>query len=293
MRTRLLHSVRDPGGDGRRVRRVPGAGVLLKGGRSGVEWWRSYFDASYLAEYQPLFRAEGDRREVARLVELLGLPAGSRLLDCPCGQGRHAHLLAEAGYDVTGVDYSRELLARARRRGTGKGLRYRRADMRELPRDWSGSFSAVLNLFTSFGFFSDAADDRRVLAEFARVLEPGGALIWHGGNRDGVMARFLRRDWWRLDDGTIVAQERSFDPLSGFLSVSSESSGKSAFPPREHRIRLYTATRIAEMCADVGLVVTEAFDGWSERPLTRTSGEMLLVARKESSRRLPRTRRSR
>jgi len=35
-----------------------------------------------------------DRREVARLVGLLGLPSGARILDVPCGQGRHAHLLA-------------------------------------------------------------------------------------------------------------------------------------------------------------------------------------------------------
>ena len=32
---------------------------------------------------------------------------------------------------------------------------------------------------------------RRVIDEFARVLKPGGALVWHGGSRDGVVSRFL------------------------------------------------------------------------------------------------------
>ena len=41
---------------------------------------------------------------------------GSRVLDVPCGQGRHAHLLAEFGYDVDGLDYSKELLDVARKR---------------------------------------------------------------------------------------------------------------------------------------------------------------------------------
>lgn len=228
-----------------------------------------------------MFSLERDRREVARLVDLLGLPSGSRVLDVPCGQGRHAHLLAEAGFDVDGLDLSRELLDRARARGTGPRLRYHRGDMRRLPTEWSRRFDAVLNLFTSFGFFADPADDRKVIAEFARVLQPGGVLVWHGGSRDGVMARFLHRDWWQTSDGTLHAQERRFDPLSGILSIESRWRGRSGSGEREHRIRLYTATRLSELFAEAGLIVEGAYDGWHERPLRRRSSEMLLVARKE------------
>lgn len=212
---------------------------------------------------------------------MLGLPAGSRLLDVPCGQGRHAHLLAEAGFRVQGLDYSTDLLDLARARGTGPNLRYARGDMRRLPRGWTGRFDAVLNLFTSFGFFLDPADDARVLSEFARVLRPGGLFVWHGGSRDGVMARFLGRDWWQTGDGTVVAHERSFDPLSGILSVTSTWRGATRHGARSHRIRLYTATRLAELLGSRGLIVEHAFDGWRDRPLARRSSEMLLVARKD------------
>jgi SAM-dependent methyltransferase len=248
-----------------------------------VEWWQGYFDAQYLLEYEPIFAPDRDRREAARLIELLGLPSGARLLDVPCGQGRHAHLLAEAGFDVDGFDYSADLLARARERGTGPRLRYTRGDMRKLPARWTGRFDAVLNLFTSFGFFAEPADDRRVLVEFARVLAPGGVLVWHGGSRDGVMARFLQRDWWQTHDGTLIAQERSFDSLSGLLAVHSVWSGPSGKGTRDHKIRLYTPTRLAELCADAGLIVEEAYDGFTPRTLNRRSSEMLLVARKAVS----------
>lgn len=210
------------------------------------------------------------------------MPVGARILDVPCGQGRHAHLLAEAGYDVQGVDLSRDLLALAIKRGTGPGLKYTRADMRRLPGAWTGRFDAVINLFTSFGFFLDPADDARVIGEFARVLEPGGLLVWHGGSRDGVMARFLERDWWTTRNGTVIGHERSFDPLSGVMTVRSTWRGRRTSGEREHRIRLYTATRLAELCRDAGLIVVEAYDGWRDRPLTRRSSEMLLVARKGS-----------
>jgi SAM-dependent methyltransferase len=209
------------------------------------------------------------------------LPVGARILDCPCGQGRHAHLLAEAGYDVDGLDYSPQLLKAAKKRGHGRTLRYTRSDMRRLPAAWTGRFDAVVNLFTSFGFFADPHDDARVIEQFSRVLKPGGQLIWHGASRDGVAARFLARDWWRTRDGTMVAQRRSFDPIAGVLTVESEWKGPTGHGERVHRIRLYTATRLAELCRDAGLIVEQVFDNWETRPLRRTSSEMLLVARKE------------
>jgi ubiquinone/menaquinone biosynthesis C-methylase UbiE len=268
---------------------------------SSANWWTDYFDAQYLLEYEPLFSPERDRGETARLIEVLGLPLGARILDVPCGQGRHAHLLAEAGFDVDGLDYSPTLLARARERGTSARLRYRRGDMRSLPARWTGRFDAALNLFTSFGFFTEPADDRRVLAEFARVLKPGGVLVWHGADRDGVMARFLTRDWWQTKDGTLVAHERSFDALSGVLTVTAVWSGRRTRGERTYRIRLYTPTRLADLCAEVGLIVEQSFDAFRDRPLTRRSSEMMLVARKEGSsspirgtiRPLPRPRRAR
>jgi len=243
-------------------------------------WWATYFDDRYLLEFEPLFEETINRAEVTRIIELLELPDGAAILDCPCGQGRHAHLLAEAGFDVTGVDFSMPLLRVARARGTGKRLRYRKADMRQLPDDWSGKFDAVLNLFTSFGFFDDARDDASVMREFARVLAPGGRLIWYGGSRDGVVSRWVGHDSWTTRDGSVISHERSFDPISGQITIRTSWRGPSGAGERLHRIRLYTATRLAELCVDAGLEVEAVFDGLDDRPLRRTSAEMLLVATK-------------
>jgi hypothetical protein len=128
------------------------------------------------------------------------------------------------------------------------------------------------------------------------VLKPGGVIFFQGGSRDGVMSRFLTRYWWKSSDGTVIGHERSFDPLSGILTIQTTWEGPAGSGAREHRIRLYTATRFAELCLDAGLVVHEAYDAFRDRPLTRKSGEMLLVARKVEApraRQLPRRRRVR
>jgi hypothetical protein len=95
------------------------------------------------------------------------------------------------------------------------------------------------------------------------------------------MAKFLERDWWTTRDGTVIGHERSFDPLSGVMTVRSTWRGPKTSGEREHRIRLYTATRLAELCRDAGMIVAQAFDGWRDRPLSRRSSEMLLVAYKD------------
>jgi hypothetical protein len=95
------------------------------------------------------------------------------------------------------------------------------------------------------------------------------------------MARFLSRDWWRTVNGTLIAHERTFDPLSGVLSVATEWTGPDGEGARQHRIRLYTASRLSELCAEAGLIVEAAYDGFHDRPLARRSTEMLLIARKD------------
>ncbi len=248
------------------------------------DWWRSYFDAGYLDEYSPLFDLVDERAQVARLAELLALPQGSSVLDLACGQGRHAHLLAEAGFDVDGYDLSRDLLKVAKARGTGPMLRYRRGDMRSLPMLWRRRFDGVVNLFTSFGFFDHPEDDARVIAQVARVLKPGGVFVWQGGNRDALTSRFLRGDEWQTEDGTQVRQDRRFDPLSGFLTIDSTWTRRRKVEHRTHRIRLYTATHLSGLMAQAGLEVEAAYDGFSVEPLRRTSHEMLIVARRGGAR---------
>ena len=249
------------------------------GGAVPAAWWSTYFDAGYLREYAPLFDEATDRAQVARLLELLALPAGARVLDLACGQGRHARLLAEGGLRVDGVDLSAPLLTIAARAVGDRPLRYTRADMRRLPARWSGRFDGVVNLFTSFGFFDDPADDAAVIREVARVLRPGGRFLWQGGSRDGVLADFVARDTWTTAGGMHVAQDRAFDPVTGFLEIRSTWTRGRRVERRAHRIRLYTADRLADLMRSAGLSVEAVYDGFTDRPLTRRSGEMLLVAR--------------
>ncbi len=243
-----------------------------------AQWWDGYFDDEYLVEHAPMFGEGRDRPEVARAIEVLGLPVGAKVLDCPCGQGRHARLLAEAGYAVTGVDHSPRLLEHAA--GLPTSARFVRGDMRRLPARWSGRFDGIVSLGASFGFFATRAEDAAVLAGYARCLRPEGRFILHAANRDGIMARFIEKDWWESPDGVLVLHERRFDPVSGLLDVHVQLRRGAKVARRAYRLRLYSPSELAALAAQQGLLVTEVFDGYRDHPVRRHSGEMLLVGQR-------------
>jgi SAM-dependent methyltransferase len=136
---------------------------------AGPPWFERAFGAFY-----PLVYAHRDAREARRCLDLLPrlAPLGpGPLLDLGCGQGRHLGLLAERGHRAVGLDLSLPLLRRARQDAPRQALL--RADMRAIPLQ-GASCSAVLSLFTAFGYFGDLAAHRPVVSEIARVLRRGG-----------------------------------------------------------------------------------------------------------------------
>jgi SAM-dependent methyltransferase len=160
--------------------------------------WDSVFDETYLETYLPSVDPERTHAEALGAASLAELEPGAEVLDCPTGFGRHALVLAEEGYRVTGLDRSETLLAEAvRRRGETEWPRFVRGDYRELPFE-DASFDAVLNLFSSLGYLGRDGD-LGVLREFRRVLRPA-VRAPHVGSATGRLA-LPRGAHARLDDG--------------------------------------------------------------------------------------------
>jgi SAM-dependent methyltransferase len=108
---------------------------------------------------------------IEALTRLLG-PGPGRCLDLGCGTGLALPAVAGLGWRVTGTDLSRDQLRLAGERAGGCGAALVLADAASLPFP-GGAFDAVVSLFTH----TDLDDPRRVAAEAARVLRPGGRLI--------------------------------------------------------------------------------------------------------------------
>jgi SAM-dependent methyltransferase len=264
---------------------------------SPTPWWRTYFDERYFEMHGPLFTEARSRREVAGMRELLALPFGARVLDAPCGWGRHAALLAEAGCAVVGADLSFDLLRHAPRAAredededeeedededarahSPAPPAYAAADIRYLPFA-DAVFDAVLNVYTSLGLFLDDAEDVRALAEARRVLRPGGALLLESMHRDDVIVAYAERDRWSLPDGTEVRVRRQFDAVAGVSHERLRWRRGAASGRREHALRLRTATEIDGLLRAAGFAAIDYFGDWDGTPFHHRAESLIAVAR--------------
>ena len=237
-------------------------------------WWRDYFGADFFDLHVDLFPEALSRREVAGMLELMQIPLGARILDVPCGWGRHAALFAEQGYDVIGADLSFDLLRRA-----GAGPRYVAADVRRQPFADS-SFDVVINVFTSLGLFLDDAEDLAALREAHRLLKDGGRFLLESMHRDDVVADYAERDRWTLPDGTEVRVRRRFDAVAGVSYERLQWRKGDQGGRKQHALRLRTATEIDTLLRAAGFTDIEYFGDWDGRPFSHRDASLIAVAAK-------------
>jgi SAM-dependent methyltransferase len=168
------------------------------------------------ARYYDLIYADKPYAGEARFVhELLGGAPG-RLLDVACGSGRHATEFAKLGWEVTGVDYSPDLLARAR----DAGIRVHEQDMRSL--DVPGApFDAVTCLFDSIGY---PQDNDGIVAAFEGMRRHGGRVAVEFLHAPALLsdADPVRVRRWELPDGgeLLRVSETQIDAAAMTMHVS-------------------------------------------------------------------------
>ena len=248
-------------------------------GEAASDWWRTWFGPSYLALYDDTLR-ERTPIEIDQLEALLQLRPPLRILDLPCGQGRHTIELARRGYELTGVDLSPYLLrvAKARAEAAGVEVRWREGDMR---RPLAGeTFDLILNLFTSFGYFLDAGDDRLVVQAAAAMLEPGGRFLLEVINGDRVMGQFVEREWFTVGQAAVM-ERRSLDRSARRMTVERTISRPAGEEVDVHALRLYGAREIASLLRASGFDRVEIYGDWDGGPVTAESLRVLAVGKRE------------
>ncbi|MDB5272009.1 MAG: SAM-dependent methyltransferase [Chitinophagaceae bacterium] len=152
------------------------------------EWFGEWFDTVY---YHILY-SHRDHQEAEvfldNLTAFLQMKAGDKVLDLPCGKGRHSSYLNKKGFEVEGADLSVNSIQEAQQIKQA-GLTFRVHDMRDpYPKTY---FDYVFNLFTSFGYFDTDSENEEAFATLVGALAPGGTLVIDFMNTHKIIRNLL------------------------------------------------------------------------------------------------------
>lgn len=241
-------------------------------------WFETMFDERYPELFGPV---EGNAEsEVDEILGLLHLARGSAVVDLGCGRGRHAIPLALKGYRVTGVDLSENMLRMARSRAEREGARIEwvKEDMRTFRR--SAAFDLALSLFTSYGYFGDA-ENQKVLDNVGAGLKERGVFLLDLRNAGKSLSR--------LDE-----TDTTIEVPAGSLRMSMRFDGRTKRARAEHTltrhdgirissafdVRIYSMEELRGMIRKAGMEVKDFYGSLAGAPFTDESARMVVYAEK-------------
>jgi SAM-dependent methyltransferase len=216
--------------------------------------------------------------EVDRLLALTGGAPGASVLDMPCGPGRHVVPLAARGLAVCGVDLNQTYLAEAQKRVDAAQLSAELicADMRAFVRP--DSFDLALNLYTSFGYAEDPADDKQIVHNLRRSLRANGRLVLELVTRETAVATGSHTH--DLGQGRSIVERAELVQDGAVI----QRSWQLRWPGGERSWmawhRLYSITSLRELLEQCGFADVAVYGGLDGRAFSPTSDGAVLVARR-------------
>ena len=225
--------------------------------------------------------------EASFAIRALGLEPGMRVLDMPCGHGRHSIELARRGVAVTGVDSSPAAIGlaieAARDASLGALTCFQVGDMRTYA--LADPADAVIVMQTSFGFMATDEQDMQVLANISRSLVPTGRLLIDTISPFRLARTMIvPRRWERLDDGTVYTIEREHDFLAGRLLAKEELfTPAGEYFTMSRSVRIYTLPELAALLRAAGYQITGIYGGIDSSPYGFDSRRLIVTAARADS----------
>jgi cyclopropane fatty-acyl-phospholipid synthase-like methyltransferase len=237
-------------------------------------WYEDFFTAPVNRFWETMVPPEATAADLAFVARHIGVLPPARLLDLPCGAGRHALGLARAGYDVTGVDLSAEAIARATAASEGLPVRFVRADMRDFATETP--FDGALCLGNSLGYFG-AEGLGAFFARLAKSLRPNGRLVLDSY----VCAESifpLREEREITFDGGSYRSRYAYDSTESVLKSEAELALDGEVHALRYAHHIVTSGALVRSLREAGFGALGLYGGTDDAPFEPGSPRLLLVA---------------
>lgn len=159
---------------------------------------------------------EHARNEIEFVKKIIPLPDGGRILDVPCGSGRHSIALAQEGFHVTAVDISKTYLERLRMEVKSRNLPVEVIEANMIEFKPAISYDAVLCLGNSFNYFDYTGIQQFSVMLGAAVRQDGYLLINTSTLAEIVLPDYDHQSWMEIN-GLYFLMSNQYDADLGAL----------------------------------------------------------------------------
>ncbi len=204
------------------------------------------------------------------------------LLDLGCGTGTMTELLAEAGYDMIGVDNSDEMLniAISKRERSGHDILYLNQDMREF--ELYGTVRAIVSICDSINYITEEKYLLQVFRLVNNYLDMGGLFVFD------LNTEYKYR---QIGDATIAEnrgegsfiwennyyEEEMINEYDLTLFIRGEDGRYDRYM-ENHLQRAYSLDRVMELLEKAGLKFVTAYDAFTREPVRAESERIYVIA---------------
>lgn len=234
-------------------------------------WFKEWFDTKY---YHILYQDRNDDEAqlfMQHLVSFLKLEKNSKILDLPCGRGRHSVFLNTLNYNVVGADLSKNSIDYAKQ-FENNTLKFKVQDMR-MP--FQEKFDAIFNLFTSFGYFDDEDTNIKVLQNLKNGLKKDGVLVIDFMNVDYVQ-QFMVNHETITKSGIDFIINRSID--GNFIKKNIEFTADGQTHHYTEIIKFLPLDVLKNYFKKVGLELKYTFGSYNLTPFdSKKSNRLILI----------------
>lgn len=236
-------------------------------------WFKTWFDENYLLLYRHRDHSDAES-QVKLILHTLNIDKNSRILDLGCGEGRYTYLFKKKGFHICGLDLSEELITEGKKRYGDLNIMV--GDMRAIP----GKFDVVLSLFTSFGYFEDDRENRKVFDSISSSLHVGGWFWLDFLNPMHVKKNLIPETVSEISPSCQVIERRTINDnriIKDIIFIQ-EKGGKRY----QESVYLYSKEELESMMREVGILPLGCFGNYRGCCWSENSERAIIYGKKQN-----------
>lgn len=249
------------------------------GGARKANWYETFFHGIALEFWRRAVTPELTRAEARFLESELKMPTGGRVLDVPCGNGRHSMELAARGYRVTGIDLAPEFIAEAKETARTRGIEaeFLQQDMRDI--GLAAEFDGAFCFGNSFGY-GDYEESCDFLEAVGITLKPGARFLLDTGLAAESLLPVLQQKRWAWLGDILYLSSNRYEAKESRLDIQYTFLREGQIDVRDASSYIFTLAELRRMIARAGMEAIEYYSSPERHPFALGSPRLLLVARK-------------